>query len=156
MDVDLIRQVFAALERERVQYVVFGAVALALHGLPRATEDLDLFIAPDRDNIERLKTALRSVFHDPHIDEITADDLLGEYPAVQYGPPEGPFHIDLLTRLGELFDYASLESERVDFGGITVTVVTPATLFRMKKGTVRPKDHVDAERIAKRFNLKGG
>src|SRR5882757_3712758 len=101
MDVALIQQVLAALEREHVHYVVFGAVALALHGLPRATEALDLFIAPERDNIERLKAALRSVFHDPSIDEINADDLLGEYPAVQYGPPEGPFHIDLLTRLGE-------------------------------------------------------
>jgi len=138
MNVDLVQQVLAALERERVRYVVFGAVALALHGLPRATEDLDLFIAPDRDNIERLKTALRSVFHDPHIDEISADDLLGEYPAVQYGPPEGPFHIDLLTRLGELFEFEHLESERVDFGGVTVSVVTPAMLHRMKKGTVRP------------------
>lgn len=154
MNVDLVRQVLDALERERVQYVVFGAVALALHGLPRATEDLDLFIAPDRDNIERLKAALRSVFADPHIDEISADDLLGDYPAVQYGPPEGPFHIDILTRLGEMFDFASLASERVDFGGVTVSVVTPETLFRMKRGTVRPKDHVDADRIAHRFGLK--
>ena len=154
MDVDLIQRVLEALEREHVQYAVFGAVALALHGLPRATEDLDLFIAPDRDNIERLKSALRSVFHDPHIDEITADHLLGEYPAMQYGPPEGPFHIDLLTRLGELFDFASLETERIDFGGVTVSVVTPAMLYRMKKHTVRPKDHVDADRIARRFGLE--
>jgi hypothetical protein len=155
MNVDLVQQVLAALERERVDYVVFGAVALALHGLPRATEDLDLFIAPDRDNVERLKAALRSVFHDPHVDEISADDLLGDYPAVQYGPPEGPFHIDILTRLGELFDFASLTSERVMFGGVSVRVVTPEMLFEMKRGTVRPKDHVDAERIARRFGIKG-
>jgi hypothetical protein len=153
MNVDLVQQVLAALERERVQYVVFGAVALALHGLPRATEDLDLFIAPDRENIGRLKTALQSVFHDSHIDEISADDLLGEYPAIQYGPPEGPFHIDLLTRLGERFDFASLESERIPFGDIQVSVVTPSMLYRMKRDTVRPKDHVDAARIAKRFRL---
>lgn len=156
MDVDLIRQVLAALEREGARYVIFGAVALAAHGLPRATEDLDLFIAPDRDNIERVKAALRAVFADPHIDEISADDLLGEYPAVQYGPPDGPFHIDLLTRLGELFTFDGLESERLDFGGVTVTVVTPAMLYRMKRGTVRPKDHVDAERLARRFGLEPG
>jgi hypothetical protein len=155
MNVDVILQVLAALERERAEYVVFGAVALALHGLPRATEDLDLFIAPNRENIERVKAALRSVFDDPSIDEISADDLLGEYPAVQYGPPDGPFHIDLLTRLGERFEFSSLASERVDFGGVTVSVVTPETLYRMKKDTVRPKDHVDAERIALRYGLKG-
>ena len=39
MDYDLTRKVLAALECEGVKYVVFGAVALALHGLPRATED---------------------------------------------------------------------------------------------------------------------
>jgi nucleotidyltransferase AbiEii toxin of type IV toxin-antitoxin system len=120
VNVDLVQQVLAALERERVSYVVFGAVALAIHGLPRATEGLDLFIAPDRDNVERLKAALQSVFHDPHIDEISAEDLLGDYPAVQYGPPDGPFHIDIVTRLGELFDFASLTSERIDFGGVPV------------------------------------
>jgi hypothetical protein len=153
MDYEITRTVLAALEREGVKYVVFGAVALALHGLPRATEDLDIFIAPERDNIERLKTALRSVFDDPCIDEITADDLLGEYPAVQYVPPTGNFHIDVLTRLGERFDFASLESERVDFDGVSVTTVTPETLYRMKKDTVRPKDW-GAQRIARRFGLK--
>jgi hypothetical protein len=65
VDYDLTRQVLAALEREQAQYIVFGAVALALHGLPRATEALDIFIAPTRENVERVKTALRSVFDDP-------------------------------------------------------------------------------------------
>lgn len=155
MNGDVIRRVLAAFEEHQVRYAVFGAVAMALHGLPRATEDLDIFIEPARENVERLKSALRSVFADPHIDEISADDLLGEYPAIQYGPPEGPFHIDVLTRLGELYDYARLETERVSFGGVVVTVVTPAMLYRMKKGTVRPKDHVDAARIAQRFKLDG-
>jgi len=154
MDYELTKKVLTALEREGVQYVVFGAVALALHGLPRATESLDIFVAPERDNIERLKAALRSVFDDPCIDEITAEDLLGEYPAVQYVPPSGNFHIDVLTRLGDLFDFASLVSERVDFDGLSVSIVTPEMLYRMKKGTVRPKDRGDAERIARRFGLK--
>jgi hypothetical protein len=154
MDYDLTRAVLAALEREGVKYVVFGAVALALHGLPRATEDLDIFVAPERDNIERLKAALRSVFDDPCIDEISADDLLGEYPAVQYVPPTGNFHIDVLTRLGERFEFASLASEKVDFDGVSVSTVTPETLYRMKKDTVRPKDWGDAQRIARRFGLK--
>jgi len=78
---------------------------------------------------------LRSVFADPCTDEITADDLLGEYPAVQYVPPEGTFHLDLFTKLGELYDFASLESERVQFAGIGVSVVTRKMLYRMKKAT---------------------
>jgi hypothetical protein len=154
MDFALTRQILAALEREHVCYVVFGAVALAIHGLPRATEDLDLFIEPDRENIERLKQALRSVFSDPCIDEITADDLLGDYPAIQYNPPDGTFHIDLLTRLGELYDFGSLESERKPFGDLPVTVVTPRMLYRMKKSTVRPHDWGDAARLAAHFKLE--
>ena len=98
MDYAKAKEVVHALESERVQYVIFGAVALNFHGLARFTEDLDLLIAPDEQNIDRLKRALRSVFHDPEIEQITAADLLGEYPAVQYIPPEGSFHIDLLTR----------------------------------------------------------
>jgi hypothetical protein len=87
MDHDAVRRVLAALEREKVQYVVFGAVAVNLLVVPRATEYLDIFVAPDPGNIERLEAALRSVFADPSIEEITAEDLLGEHPAVQYVPP---------------------------------------------------------------------
>lgn len=154
MDFELTRQILAALEREQAHYVVFGAVALAIHGLPRATEDLDLFIEPDRDNVERVKRALRSVFDDPCIEDIAAEDLLGDYPAVQYNPPEGTFHIDLLTRLGELYDFAGLESERKLFGDLPVTVVTPRMLYQMKRQTVRPHDWGDAARIATKFKLE--
>lgn len=154
MDYDVTRRVLEALERAGVRYVVIGGVALNLHGLPRATEDLDIFVAPEVDNIERLKAALRSVYDDPCIDEITADDLLGDYPAVQYVPPTGTFHIDILTRLGERFDFASLTSQRVDLDGLAVSIVTPRTLYRMKRSTVRPKDHVDATRVAHRFKLE--
>jgi hypothetical protein len=154
MDYELTRKVLAALEREQAQYIVFGAVALALHGIPRATEDLDIFIAPTRENVERVKAALRSVFDDPSIDEITAEDLLGEYPAVQYVPPSGPFHIDILTRLGERYAYDSLKFERVDYDGLAVTVVTPDQLFQMKRSTVRTKDKADAERIVEEFGFE--
>jgi hypothetical protein len=117
--------------------MVFGAAALNLHGLARFTEDLDLFVAPDRDNIERLKRALRSVFDDPHVDEISADDLLGDYPAVQYVPPDGTFHIDIVVTLGEAFQFGDLEAERMPFDELTVSVASAATLYRMKRDTVR-------------------
>ena len=154
MDYEQTREVLAAFEREGVEYVIFGGVALNLQGLARATEDLDVFVAPTEENIRRLRTALASVFDDPHIDEITAEDLLGEYPAVQYVPPEGAFHVDILTGLGEAFRFEDLESERVDFDGLEVSVVTPATLYRMKKGTVRPRDQGDAERLRQRFGFE--
>ena len=155
MNFDAVKSVLAALEREEVQYVVFGAVAINLLGLPRATEDLDIFVAPEAENIERLKTALRSVFpEDSSIEEITSADLLGDYPAVQYVPPEGTFYIDILTRLGEAFRYEDITSRRLDFDGLAVNVATPEVLYRMKKDTVRPKDWGDAEALRRRFKLE--
>jgi hypothetical protein len=151
---DRTRDVLAALEHEGVEYAVFGGVALNLQGLARATEDLDLFVAPKEDNIQRLRSALMRVFDDPHLEEISARDLLGEYPAVQYVPPDGSFHVDILTRLGEAFRFEDLEVERIDFDGLTVSVVTPATLYRMKRDTVRARDRADAERLRERFGLE--
>ena len=153
MDFDVLTRVLAALEARGVRYAIFGAVALNLHGLARATEDLDIFIAPEADNVERLKQALRDVIDDPDIDRISADDLLGEYPAVQYIPPSGAFHIDILTRLGEMFAFGDLEVARVPFEDLTVSVVTPGTLYRVNKDTVRPQDHADAEMLRRRFGL---
>jgi hypothetical protein len=83
MDFDVIKRTLAAFEREQVRYAIFGTVAMSLHGLARFTEGLDVFVAPEAANIDRLKVALRSVVDDPEIEQITAADLLGEYPAVQ-------------------------------------------------------------------------
>lgn len=151
MDLDPARLVLEALEREGVRYAVFGAVALGIHGLARATEALDVFLAPEADNVWRLKRALHGVFADPSIDEITSENLLGEYPAVQYVPPEGAFHLDIVTRLGEALRWQDLEVLRAPFEGLTVSVVSPRTLFRMKSATVRAKDRADAEILRRRF-----
>jgi hypothetical protein len=153
MDYEAVQRVLEALEREGVRYVVLGAAALNLLGLARFTEDLDLFVAPETDNIDRLKRALRSVFDDPAIEEISASDLMGDYPAVQYVPPTGSFHLDLLTRLGDAFRFDDLKSSRIAFGPLNVTVATPETLYRMKRDTMRLKDRADAELLRQRFHL---
>jgi len=137
-----------------VRYLVFGGAALNLHGLPRFTEDLDVFIEPTRENVEAVKRALRKVYDDPNIDEISADDLVGEYPAVQYVPPEGDFHVDILTRLGEAFRFEDLEPDETMLDGVKVRLVSPRTLFRMKKDTVRPKDRLDADGLRTKYGFE--
>ena len=140
MDFEVIKRLLASLEREGVRYAIFGAVALNFHGLARFTEDLDIFVAPEPKNIERLRTALHAVVDDPEIDNITTEDLLGDYPAVQYVPPDGSFRIDILTRLGTAFSFEDLGIERIAMDQLLVSVVTPQTLYNMKKNTVRLKD----------------
>lgn len=130
--------VLKALADEDVEYVVVGAVALNLHGLVRATEDLDLFVRADTGNVERLRAALRSVWDDPEIAQISADDLAGDYPVVRYGPPGEDFVIDVMSRLGDEVRFDDLRWETITLGGVQVRVATPVTLYEMKKSTVRP------------------
>lgn len=153
MEWDAVMRVLAALEAAKVDYIIIGGVAVNLHGIVRATEDIDLFIAPVADNVTRLRAALHSVYDDASIDEITADDLCGDYPAVRYVPPGNGPPMDILTRLGERFRYTDVEGERYDVDGLAVTVATPETLYRMKRGTVRPLDHADAARLAEAFGF---
>ena len=153
MDFEILKRVLAALEARGVRYAIIGAVAMNLHGLARSTEDLDIFVEPEAGNIDRLKLALHDAIDDPDIDDITSVDLLGEYPAVQYVPPEGAFHLDILTRLGDAFSFSELETERVPYEDLLVTAVTPRMLYRMKRDTVRQKDAADAAALRQRFRI---
>jgi hypothetical protein len=153
MEPDAVRALFAALQAEDVDYVLIGAVALDVWGIGRLTEDIDLFVRPTEDNIARLRRALRRVWEDPSIDEITAEDLAGEYPAVQYVAPDGT-PIDLLSRLGEAFAFDDLEATPCAYGDVVVKVGSPATLYRMKRDTVRLRDKADAQLLKERFDLQ--
>lgn len=156
MDYDKFVELLKALAREGVDYVLVGAVALNLHGIVRATEDIDLFIRPDGENVDRLKRALRRVWDDPDIAEISAHDLLGDYPTIRYGPPGEGFVIDLLARLGSAFSFESLEVQTVSIDGVPVRVATPSTLYRMKKDTMRPIDRADAAALRDQFGFEEG
>ena len=154
MDFAEAMRVLAAFARHRVEYVLVGSMAMAAQGLVRATRDMDVFVAPDPVNVERLKAALRELFADPSIEEIRSGDLEGDYPALQYTPPEGDYSIDILSRLGEAIRFADLESEVLEIQGVRIRVATPRTLFRMKKDTVRPQDRLDADMLKRRFGIE--
>lgn len=153
MDFSKVIDVLRALSAGGVRYVLVGGVAVNLHGLGRATQDLDLFLPSDPANIERLKAALMKVFSDPTIAEISADDLAGAYPTVRYVPPDESFVIDLLARLGDAFRFEDLEAMDMEVEGVQVRVATPRTLYRMKKNTLRAVDRMDAEALRRKFNL---
>lgn len=155
MDRDEILRVLRAFEAAGLEYVLIGATAMGFHGVVRATEDLDLFIRATAENVERLRAALKSAYaNDPQIDEISADDLLGDYPAVRYYPPTGDLYFDVITRLGEAASFDTVEAETKEVDGTRVQVATPTALYRLKRDTVRPKDHQDAAALRDRFNLK--
>jgi len=146
-------EVITRLNDEGVDYVIVGGVALNLHGLVRATEDLDVFIRPEENNIAALRRALKRVWDDPEIDKITAEDLCGDYPVIRYGPPDGSLPIDILARLGERARFEDLEYELVEVEEVKIRVVTPKTLLWLKADTVRPRDQADAAALRAIFDL---
>ncbi len=154
MELGRVVQFLRALEHEGVEYVLVGAVALNVHGILRATQVVAIFVRPERGNVDRLKRALRAVWDDPEIEGIQAADLAGEYPTIRYGPPDEDFLIDIMPRLGEAYGSQDLAADVVPWQGVNVRVVTPETLYRMKKGTLRGQDHVDAAKLRERFRFK--
>ncbi|PKL38852.1 MAG: hypothetical protein CVV44_08260 [Spirochaetae bacterium HGW-Spirochaetae-1] len=135
-------EIFDALEKEGVEYILIGGFAVVLYGLPRVTQDIDIFLKPSYDNIEKLKKVLSSLFDDDSIEEISAD-MLENYPVVRYGSPDG-FNIDIIIRIGDMFKYSDIRFNIKNIEGHTVKIATVESLYRMKKDTVRPVDKSDA------------
>ena len=153
MDYDEFLRLLAALAEARVEYLLVGGAAINLHGIVRMTERVDLLVRPTHESLERLITALRAVWTDPELDDLTAEELLGDSPTLRYGPPGGGLVVDVLTRIGERFRYDDLEGETILVDGVPVRVATPRTLVRMKRGTLRPVDQADAEALRRKFGL---
>jgi len=153
MDFEKFLRLMEELRRQRVEYILVGGVALGLLGIVRATEDIDLFIRASEENVAKLRAAMRAVWEDPDIEQISAADLMGEYPTVRYGPPSEEFLIDILARLGEAVRYEVLEFVTLDVEGTPVRVATPRTLYRMKRNTVRPMDRADAAMLKDKFDV---
>lgn len=155
MELDRVQALLKSFGDEGVEYVLVGAAALNLHGIIRATEDIDFFVRPDDDNIERLKRALRRLWEDPEIEGISAADLSGSYPVVRYGPPGEDFVIDLTSHVGTAVRFEDLEMQTIVIEGVPVSVATPSALYRMKSGTLRPIDQADAAVLKEKFDLRG-
>jgi hypothetical protein len=156
MELDRMLAVIRALEDERVDYVLVGGGALNLHGLIRATEDMDIFLRIEEANVQAMRRALRRVWDDPAIDEITFEDLAGEYAVIRYGPPGEDFVVDIMSRLGEVFRFEDLESETMVVDSVVVRIATTDTLYKMKRDTVRPIDRQDAEALKMKFGIEEG
>lgn len=154
MDFEKLLQLLRALQACEVDYILVGGAALGMHGLVRATEDVDIFVRPESENIERLRRALCSVWNDPEIEQITAQDLAGDYPTVRYVPPDGSLPVDLISHLGSEVRFEDLEAQTIVLEGVSVRTATPRTLYRMKKDTIRPIDRADAAALRQKFGLE--
>ena len=136
--VDLLRA-FAAAD---VRFLIVGAYALAHHGRPRATGDLDVWIDATPDNAVRVMRAL-AAFGAP-LGDVTSGDFSRPGVVFQIGVPPG--RIDLLTQLsGVEFADAWPGREEGRFGDITVDFIGRDSFVRNKRATGRTKDLGDIE-----------
>jgi hypothetical protein len=136
--VDLLRAFIAG----DVRFLVVGAYALAHHGRPRATGDLDVWVEAEPANAERVMRALQA-FGAP-LGDVTAADFARPGIVLQIGVP--PVRIDLLTELtGLQFADAWLSREPGRFGSLTVDFLGRDDFIRNKRATGRSKDLGDIE-----------
>ena len=136
--VDLLRAFVAA----DVRFLIVGAYALALHGRPRATGDLDVWVDPTPENAASVMRALAS-FGAP-LTDVSADDF--SRPGVTYQIGVAPGRIDILTELtGLTFAEAWPDRMRRPFGEIEVDFIGRAAFIHNKRATGRAKDLGDIE-----------
>ena len=133
-----------SLRSNAVEFLVVGAHALAAHGRPRYTGDLDIWVRPERENITRLLAALDAFGFGAL--GISVDDFMTPEAMVQLGYP--PARIDLLTAIdGVTFEECFAHRIDVDVGGALLPVISLDDLIRNKLATGRAKDIVDVESL---------
>lgn len=127
-----------------VRFLVVGGYALAAHGHPRLTKDLDVWLWIDRGNAERLVSALGDVGFGSL--GLVADDFTAPDVVVQLGHP--PLRIDLLTSIdGVTFEECWPAHVVIDIGGLGVPFIDVEHLIVNKKASGRLQDLADAEAL---------
>lgn len=138
------RDMLSAFIEESVEFLVVGAYALAAHGVPRATGDLDFWIRRDSDNAQRVFRAL-GLFGAP-LDQLNVADLTR--PDLVYQIGVEPNRIDILTTIdGVTFEEAwpSRVTARID--DLDVPILGREQLIRNKRALGRTKDLADIEAL---------
>lgn len=143
MNQDLLDLLRAFIDRD-VRFLVVGAYALAVHGRPRATGDLDVWVDATPGNAPRVMEAL-TMFGAPTT-HVTTDDFSRPGIVFQMGLP--PTRIDVLTELtGLTFAEAWPTRIRANFGPVTADVIGREAFIRNKRATGRAKDLGDVEAL---------
>ena len=136
--------ILSSFAAEGVDYLVVGAYAVAAHGLPRATGDIDLWIRPTRENAQRVWRALAS--YGAPLDAVRVDDFATEDNVFQIGVV--PHRVDILTSIeGVSFDEAWRERLTLRLGDLDVLVLGRRQLIANKRAVGRPQDLSDVARL---------
>jgi hypothetical protein len=140
------RDLLAAFLEAGVRFLVVGAHAMAVHGVPRATGDLDVWIAPDPGNADNAWSALVRFGAPLTAMGITRADFGRPDRVVQVGLP--PRRIDILTSIsGVVFEDAWPDRVTHETEGLSVPFLGRDALVRNKRASGRAKDLADLEAL---------
>ncbi len=134
----------SALNAADARYLVVGGYAVGIHGRPRATKDLDVWIEASPANAARVLQALRA-FGAP-IGDLTADDF--ERPGTGFKMGIPPTRIDVITQISGV-DFSDAWPRRIEgsFGHVRSGVIGLDDLIANKRAAARPQDLADVEAL---------
>jgi predicted nucleotidyltransferase len=151
---DDFRDLLVELADAGVEFVIVGAFALAFHGAPRASGDIDLFVRPTRENAGRLLEALARFGAPLASAGVSQDDFVRPGMVYQIGLP--PRRIDLLTEIsGVAFEEAWASREAAEVDGRPVHLIGRDAFLKNKQASGRPKDLADVARLTRRTTPRG-
>jgi len=140
------KEMLQGLLDQKVEFIVVGAYALAAHGFPRATGDIDIWVKPDKNNSKKVYKALAR-FGAP-INEIREDEF--SQPGLIFQIGVVPRRIDIITKIDAVeFKEADLDKIFVDIDDLKVPVLSVDKLIKNKMATGREKDLLDAKLLKK-------
>ncbi len=138
------RELLKSLNAHDVEYVIVGAYALAYHGAPRFTGDLDILVRPTEKNAGRVILALKDFGFE--FQELSPSDFQAPDKVVQLGLP--PVRVDLITSLtGVTWDEASSGKQKASYGGVPVWYIGREQLIANKRALGRKRDLADLEAL---------
>lgn len=141
------RELIEALIACQARFLVIGAHALAVHGVPRATQDLDLWIDAAPENAARVWEALRRFGVPLHELHLSVADLSAPQVVVQLGV--APQRVDILTSISGVDNFSEAWATRVEhhLGGCLVPIIGRTALIANKRASGRLKDLADLEAL---------
>jgi hypothetical protein len=140
------QDLLSLFDQHGVRFLIVGGFALAAHGHPRYTKDLDVWVDASIENGARIVTALGEFGFDSL--GLTADDFSQTGQVVQLGREPG--RVDLLTSVSGLsFAEAFAAREVVSFGSLSIPIIDRRSLIINKRASGRPQDLADVARLEK-------
>jgi predicted nucleotidyltransferase len=138
------KEVLSIFIDQKVEFLVVGAYAMAVHGFPRATGDIDFFINSTPENSEKVFKSL-AIFGAP-VSQLSKHEFTVPGTVFQIGVP--PRRIDILTKIdGVIFEECFKECKHISIEGLSLPVISLTKLILNKESTGRTKDSEDVKQL---------